>query len=318
MIAIVDYGMGNLRSVQKAFEKSGAKARITSSKTDIHNASKVVLPGVGAFSAAVKELEKRRIVDVLLNKIEWGTPYLGLCLGLQLLFTHSDEGRGSEGLGIIDGPVKRFTHKLKIPHMGWNTVTLAQKNCPLFDGTSKDAYFYFVHSYYGVPRDPSWVLTSTEYGVRFCSSIWKNRSSSHFITLGRDGLPLKSDGPPSGHESDVVLPSGSVRGGPLERDCPPSGDEFHVLSSTGSSRVASLERDRPPSGDQFHVALKRGSSRGAPLKRDDPPSRHVAFHEGCRGFSPCERHGRVTFRLRSIRSSHDRTAPGYGIHVACS
>src|SRR3990167_5481872 len=121
MIAIIDYGMGNLRSVQKAFEVSGARARITSSKADIEKAEKIVLPGVGAFTAAVHELEKRRLVDVIRKKVLLGTPYLGLCLGLQLLFEESEENEGKKrafGFGIIPGKVKRFRVKLKVPQIG--------------------------------------------------------------------------------------------------------------------------------------------------------------------------------------------------------
>ena len=173
-IVIVDYGMGNLRSVEKAFEACGARPKITSDPRVVEKADKIILPGVGAFTHAMRELKKRKLVEPIREKIKAGTPYLGLCLGLQLLFTESEEGSGLKGLGIIEGPVKRFSHKLKVPRMGWNTVGLKKKNCPLFRGISKEAYFYFVHSYYGVPRDKSWVLTTTDYGVKFCSSVWKD------------------------------------------------------------------------------------------------------------------------------------------------
>ena len=173
MPVIIDYGMGNLRSVEKAFEINGARPRITSDPKVVERADKIVLPGVGAFTHAMQELKKRKLVEPIKEKIKSGTPYLGLCLGLQLLFTKSEEGRGLKGFGIIDGPVERFSGKLKVPHMGWNTVKLAQKNCPLFKGVSQEAYFYFVHSYYGVPEDKSWILTTTEYGTKFCSSVWK-------------------------------------------------------------------------------------------------------------------------------------------------
>src|SRR5205823_4169708 len=101
------------------------------------------------------ELKKRKLVRPIIEKIESGTPYLGLCLGLQLLFSESEEGKGVKGFGVIEGPVRRFAHQLKIPHMGWNTLTPLQKKCPLFQGISKEARFYFVHSYYGVPQDKS-------------------------------------------------------------------------------------------------------------------------------------------------------------------
>ncbi len=173
MIVLVDYGMGNLRSVEKAFEVCGKRPLISSDPRVLLKAKKIILPGVGAFSQAVGELKKRKLIEPLREKIKAGTPYLGLCLGLQLLFTESQEGKGCKGLGIIEGKVVRFAHKLKIPHMGWNTVKLNQKKCPLFQKISKEAYFYFVHSYYAIPKDPSWVLTTTEYGQRFCSSVWK-------------------------------------------------------------------------------------------------------------------------------------------------
>lgn len=173
MLVIVDYGMGNLRSVEKAFEAAGARPVVSSDPRRVEKASKLVLPGVGAFTQAMDELKKRKLVGRLKEKIESGTPYLGLCLGLQLLFSHSEEGRRVKGLGVIEGPVKRFSHRLKVPHMGWNTFVARQKNCPLLQGISKDAYFYFVHSYYGVPDDPSWTLASTDYGTEFCSAVWK-------------------------------------------------------------------------------------------------------------------------------------------------
>src|SRR6185436_12148908 len=122
MLVIVDYGMGNLRSVEKAFEACGARPLITSDPRKVEKAGKIVLPGVGAFTQAMQELKNRKLVEPIREKIKSGTPYLGLCLGLQLLFTRSDEGKGSKGFGIIEGPVNKFTHKLKIPHMGWNTA----------------------------------------------------------------------------------------------------------------------------------------------------------------------------------------------------
>ena len=173
MLVIVDYGMGNLRSVQKAFEACGERPRISADPLIVKKASKIVLPGVGAFTQAMRELKNRKLVDPIREKIKSGTPYLGLCLGLQLLFSESEEGRGVRGFGIIEGPVRRFSNKLKVPHMGWNTIALRQKKCPLFKNISEEAYFYFVHSYYGVPDDKSWILTTTDYGVKFCSSVWK-------------------------------------------------------------------------------------------------------------------------------------------------
>ncbi len=173
MLVVVDYGMGNLRSVEKAFEAAGERPVVSSDPKRIEKASKIVLPGVGAFTQAMSELKKLKLIEPLKEKIESGTPYLGLCLGLQLLFSESEEGKRVKGLCIIEGPVKRFSHKLKVPHMGWNTLRTRQKNCPLLQGISKDAYFYFVHSYYGAPEDKSWMLASTDYGNEFCSAVWK-------------------------------------------------------------------------------------------------------------------------------------------------
>jgi glutamine amidotransferase len=172
VIALVDYGMGNLRSVQKAFESHGAKPKLTSRAADIEKADKIILPGVGAFGQAMLELKKRRLLPVLKEKIQSGTPYLGLCLGLQLLFSSSEEGN-VKGLGILPGRVRRFTGSLKVPHMGWNTVSLKKKDCPLMEGVGKQDYFYFVHSFYAVPEQKDPVLTTTRYGADFCSSIWQ-------------------------------------------------------------------------------------------------------------------------------------------------
>ena len=164
--------MGNLRSVQKAFEKCGARAVVSSRPRDIERAGKIVLPGVGAFTHAMRELKKLKLVGPLRKKILSGTPYLGLCLGLQLLFEKSEEGARVAGLGIIPGRVKKFRTNLKVPHMGWNTVS-TRKGCPLFKGKGKDDHFYFVHSYFGAPEDKSWIAGTTEYGRKFCSAVWK-------------------------------------------------------------------------------------------------------------------------------------------------
>ena len=172
-IVIVDYGMGNLRSVQKAFERSGARAKVSSLVKDVERADKVVLPGVGAFTFAMRQLKALKLTQVLKEKIESGTPYLGLCLGLQLLFSRSEEGERVAGLGVIPGEVRRFRGSFKIPHMGWNTVHLKKKNCPVFRSVKEGAYFYFVHSYFGVPEDRSWVCAVTDYGKPFCSAVWK-------------------------------------------------------------------------------------------------------------------------------------------------
>ncbi len=170
----MDYGMGNLRSVQKAFEHEGAAPKVTSSVRDIEKASKIVLPGVGAFTAAMRQLKKLKLTGALKEKIESGTPYFGICLGLQLLFSKSEEGERVAGLGIIPGTVRRFKGDIKVPHMGWNNVKPLKKNCPYLKGVSGKEQFYFVHSYYGVPEDRSWNAATTPYGKDFCSAVWKD------------------------------------------------------------------------------------------------------------------------------------------------
>lgn len=173
-IVIVDYGMGNLRSVQKAFEICGAKAKVSSDGLEIARADKIVLPGVGAFGEAMRELKKRSLVSVLKAKIKSGTPYLGLCLGLQLLLDGSEEGR-TPGLGIISGRVRRFKGAFKIPHMGWNTLKTKTPSNAILKGLKKDEYFYFVHSYFAEPKDKSWIAATTPYGGKmFCSAIAKD------------------------------------------------------------------------------------------------------------------------------------------------
>ncbi len=163
--------MGNLRSVQKAFEACGAKPRITDRVRDIEKAEKVILPGVGAFTHAMHELKKRRLVEPLKEKIQSGAPYLGLCLGLQLLFSRSEEGERVKGLDIVQGPVKKFRGDLKVPHMGWNTLRIKKKGSPLLNNTAETDYFYFVHSYYPVPADERWGIGWTDYGIRFSAAI---------------------------------------------------------------------------------------------------------------------------------------------------
>lgn len=180
MIAIVDYDMGNLRSVQKAFGKVGAEAVVTRDPKVITDASHVVLPGVGAFKDCMKNLEDYGLVEPILKSIKSGKPFLGICLGLQLLFEESTEFGLHKGLGVIKGRVVRFApgiafgdEGLKVPHMGWNGINI-RKGSRLLKDTAEGTYFYFVHSYYAVPDDYDSVLTTTEYGVEFTSSIEKD------------------------------------------------------------------------------------------------------------------------------------------------
>jgi len=181
LIAIIDYGMGNLRSVQKGFEKVGHKAIVTSDPATIKDASHVVLPGVGAFPDCMRNLDEKGLLDIVPKVINSGRPFLGICLGLQLLFTESEEFGIHKGLDIIKGRVVKFDFSaqsleashLKVPHMGWNTVAVKRRP-PAMEGIDEGAYFYFVHSYYVVPEDEKVVATTTAYGVEFASSIWKD------------------------------------------------------------------------------------------------------------------------------------------------
>jgi len=176
MIQIVDYGMGNLRSVQKAFERLSVSAAICTDPAELANCDKLVVPGVGAFRDAITELRRQGFDEPIKAHISAGKPFLGICLGLQLLFDVSYEDGTWEGLGIVPGKVVRFPEKneLKVPHMGWNAVT-AVPGCPLFSSIPSDSYFYFVHSYYVVPDDESVVVGQTEYGLRFASVIQRGK-----------------------------------------------------------------------------------------------------------------------------------------------
>ena len=164
MIAIIDYGMGNLFSVEKAFVKLGAEVIVTSSPEVILAADKVVLPGVGAFGDCMNNLISYGLVDVIHQVIARGTPFLGICLGLQLLFEGSEEDPDSKGLGVFPGMVRKIiAPTLKIPHMGWNSLDFVGEN-QLFAPFNKDSYVYFVHSYHAVPTDVSLITATVDYG----------------------------------------------------------------------------------------------------------------------------------------------------------
>ncbi len=170
---MVDYDRGNLRSVQKALEHVGAQAVVTRDAKAIARADKLVLPGVGAFADCMDNLKRFDLVEPIMDFLATGRPFLGICLGLQLLFTESEEFGVSRGLDVIPGRVVRFPRGLKVPHMGWNTVEIWKDDCPLLKGVKDGDYFYFVHSYYVVPFDLSVVSTSTTYGVEYTSMVWK-------------------------------------------------------------------------------------------------------------------------------------------------
>ena len=175
MIAIVDYEMGNLKSVHKAFESVGHRATVTRDPKLIADASHVVLPGVGAFGDCMRNLERYGLVEPVLGALRAGKPFLGICLGFQLLFSESEEFGTHRGLGVIPGRVVRFESggsatPMKVPHMGWNSIAIG-KGSPVLDGVPNGAFMYFVHSYFVVPDDPSVACTMTDYGRPFVSSV---------------------------------------------------------------------------------------------------------------------------------------------------
>jgi len=168
---VVDYGSGNLRSVQKAFEHVGVDVVVGADVAEMRRAAGLVLPGVGAFGAAVRQLERRGVVEALVERIEAGVPFLGVCLGLQLLFEGSEEDPGACGLGLVRGDVRALPERVKVPHIGWNQAEFC-RDSDLFEDIPDRTAFYFVHGYAVVPRSPSAVLTMTDYdGVAFVSSI---------------------------------------------------------------------------------------------------------------------------------------------------
>jgi imidazole glycerol-phosphate synthase subunit HisH len=170
MIAIIDYGAGNLRSVQKALEHLGAKARLTASALELRQADKIILPGVGAFGHAVEALDRLELREPIAAVIAQGVPFLGICLGMQLLFEHSEESLHAAGLAIFKGAVRRFPPGLKVPHLGWNEVQQAG-NSTLWHEIPDQSYFYFAHSYYVEPADPALVTGVSDYGMAIPASI---------------------------------------------------------------------------------------------------------------------------------------------------
>lgn len=175
-IVIVDYGMANLRSVQKAFEAVGSDAVISSDPNRIGEAAKVVLPGVGAFRDAIALIRKTGLAEAITRHIDRGSPFLGICLGFQMLFTHNHEDGLHDGLNVYPGEVVRFpeVRGLKVPHMGWNSLRLKKPNCPLFAGLPPEPSVYFVHSYYPVTEDTDLVAAEADYPTPFCAAIWRD------------------------------------------------------------------------------------------------------------------------------------------------
>ncbi len=176
MIGIVDYGMGNLKSVFKAVEKVGAKPVFVREKKDLERVKKLILPGVGAFKDCVSNLKDMELFEPIRDVILEGVPFLGICLGMQILFEESYEFGKHSGMGIFKGVVKNFREDnpfIKVPHMGWNTVQI-KKDSPIFSKIPNNSFFYFVHSYYVLPKEDEIVISSTDYGIEFTSGISKN------------------------------------------------------------------------------------------------------------------------------------------------
>jgi len=208
LIAIIDYRAGNIKSVENALKICGAKPIIATKPLHLKKSAGIILPGVGAFKDGMKNLEKRKLIKEIKSQIFKGKPFLGICLGFQLLFSYSEEHGRVKGLDILKGGVKKFKVNpvrtgisngvnLKIPHMGWNTVKLKIKNeklkMPMFDGISDNAFFYFVHSYYAKPSEKNVVAGMTNYGINFCSAISKQNIwgvQFHPEKSGKNGLKI--------------------------------------------------------------------------------------------------------------------------------
>jgi len=170
MIAIIDYGAGNIRSIEKALEYVGAQVQVTGDPAVVANAHAIVLPGVGSGGAAMARMTERGLDEAIRQATQQGKPFLGICLGMQLLADHHAEGE-VDGLGLFRGEVRRIPHGPKIPHMGWNTVTSLREGLPIFADIPPNAYFYFAHSYYVEPQDRQGVAAMTDYGSPYCSVI---------------------------------------------------------------------------------------------------------------------------------------------------
>ncbi|MDI3280040.1 MAG: imidazole glycerol phosphate synthase subunit HisH [Bacillota bacterium] len=197
MIAIIDYGMGNLRNVERAFRRLGIPAVVTGDRREVEKASALVLPGVGAFTAAMENLRRAGLEVVIREAVEGGRPFLGICLGLQLLFEESEEGAEGgarpRGLGLLPGRVVRFKEGLKVPQIGWNQLHILRPEAPELQGIEEGSFFYFVHSYYALPADPGTVAATTDYGVSFASAVWRDNLFAvqfHPEKSSRAGLTL--------------------------------------------------------------------------------------------------------------------------------
>jgi len=174
VIAIIDYGMGNLHSVAKAFEKAGAETAIVTQAAELREAGAIVLPGVGAFGRGMTNLQARGFVSAIQDAVAAGIPLIGICLGLQLLFAESEEMGEHQGLGLFPGRVRRLPRPLRVPHVGWNQLHVVRPS-PLLAGIAEGSYAYFVHSYYADPADSSLVLATTDYGLDLASVVGRDR-----------------------------------------------------------------------------------------------------------------------------------------------
>jgi glutamine amidotransferase len=192
MITIIDYGAGNLRSVANAITRLGYEPKITTNPEEVLSACVLILPGVGAGGATMSSLKSQGLDSAIRRYIAEGRPFLGVCIGLQVLFSGTEEGGWYPCLDVISGVVRRFPPGLKIPHMGWNQVRQKLRH-PIFSGIPDEANFYFVHSYFGVPDDPSLVAGETEYGIPFCSVIIRDNvvaTQFHPEKSGEIGLKI--------------------------------------------------------------------------------------------------------------------------------
>jgi glutamine amidotransferase len=202
MITVVDYGVGNLHSVAKALEKVGAETRVTSDWRDVEKSEGVVLPGVGAFKDSMDAMHRSDLAKAIKSFIQSGKPFLGVCVGLQMLFSESEEFGNSKGLDVFAGKVVKFAQGQKVPHMGWNQIQITKPGNPLLKGLKDGDYLYFVHSYYVVPQSKDVVATQTNYGLDFTSMVWdKNVFGTQFHPEKSQEVGLKI----YGNFKDLVL-----------------------------------------------------------------------------------------------------------------
>jgi imidazole glycerol-phosphate synthase subunit HisH len=195
MIGLIDYGAGNLRSVEKALRYLGAHVRLAKGPGDLHDVSAVVLPGVGAFDDCSQALQRQELFETVRDIIRSGKPFLGICVGYQVLFEGSEEFNSrANGLGLFKGKVVRFPSLpgLKIPQIGWNQLEIIREDCPLFKGISSGSHVYFVHSYHPAPLDRSIIAAQTDYGIPFASAIWRdNVFATQFHPEKSQGVGLR-------------------------------------------------------------------------------------------------------------------------------